>query len=530
MPEGFFGGDSPIGVVCRPVKRASCFRPWAFGSLDGVTNGQWFPARAAHGRCSSDCVNRLAAILRHAGTAFPIFQHRLAAERFSGPIDISDNFGVADLEKDFESVSRRVAPSVVSVCATDSTVDADGALRSDELNGERLGAMLDSVDRTVGTGFVVDSDGYIVTNDHVIAHAEQLWVTMDDRKVYPAIVVASDPRSDIAVLKVPASGLPVAHLGQGEAVRRGQWTIAMGNPYGFASDGQMCASVGIVSAVRRSLPKLSGKEDRLYSNLIQTTAQINPGNSGGPLFNLKGEVIGINTAVILPQKQTSGIGFAMPITPRVLQVIDNLKQGRQVVYGYLGVTVVSPTPRERREAGITEDAGARIDSIEKDSPAAGKLQTGDVVIQFDHENVRDSDHFVRLVGESPVSRSIEAVISRHGKVCSVQLALGRREIPAATVTRDNQRYRWRGLVLGPVPAHWDFGSAERPVTGLMVLGVDSASPFVKQGMRQGAIITAVAGKPVSSTADLQAILNDTAPQKCTPKWIQPKGEMAAAGG
>ncbi len=348
---------------------------------------------------------------------------------------------MAHLEKEFESVSRRVAPAVVAVCATDSTVDADGALRSDELNGERLSAMLDSVDRTVGTGFIVDSDGYIVTNDHVIAHAEQLWVTMDDHKVFPAIVVASDPRSDIAVLKIPASHLPAVHLGQGNAVHRGQWTIAMGNPYGFASDGQMCASVGVVSAVGRSLPKLSNKEDRLYSDLIQTTAQINPGNSGGPLFDIKGDVIGINTAVILPQKQANGIGFAMPITPRVVRVIENLKQGREVVYGYLGVKVVSPTPRERREAGITDDEGARIDGVEKDSPAAGRLEPGDVVVRFNHQSVRDSDHFVRLVGESPADRPIEVLISRRGKVGSIELTPARREVPAATVSRENQRYR-----------------------------------------------------------------------------------------
>ncbi len=447
----------------------------------------------------------------------------------SAGINIDDNFGAVDLEKHFEIVSRKVAPAVVAISATECTVEADGALRSDELNGQRLSAMLDSVDRTVGTGFIVDADGYIVTNDHVIAHAEQLWITTDDRRVFPAIVVASDPRADIAVLKVPASNLPVVRFANSESVHRGQWSIAMGNPFGFSGDGEMCASVGVVSATGRSLPKLSSKEDRLYIDLIQTTAQINPGNSGGPLFNLNGEVIGINTAVILPQKQTNGIGFALPITPRVLRVIDSLKQGREVTYGYLGVKVVSPTPRERREAGISGEGGARIDLIEKDSPSSGELLAGDVVTVFNGQSVRDGDHFVRLVGEASIDSRIPATVLRQGKTRSVGIKLRRRDASNATVTRENQRFRWHGVLLGPIPANWDFGGAPRPPAGLMVLGIDSKSPFLKEGARQGAILTALAGKPVTSVADLQSILNDTAPEACTPKWIQPKTDAVAAG-
>src|SRR5438270_770586 len=129
-------------------------------------------------------------------------------------------------------------------------------------------------------------------------------------------------------------------------VRRGHWTIALGNPYGLSVAGDMCMSVGIVSATGRSLPKLSGKEDRLYSDLIQTTAQINPGNSGGPLFDLRGDVIGINAAVILPQKQTNGIGFAIPTDGRFRDIVQTIKEGREVTYGYLGVRVNTATARE----------------------------------------------------------------------------------------------------------------------------------------------------------------------------------------
>jgi S1-C subfamily serine protease len=202
---------------------------------------------------------------------------------------------MTELEARFADVARRVAPAVVAISGADTPVQGDAPLRSEEINPDKLTDVLDTVDRSVGTGFIVDPDGYIVTNDHVVGKAEQLWVTTDDHKVYPAIVVGSDPRQDIAILKIPATELPTVHLSDGAPVHRGQWTIALGNPYGLAVGGNMSMSVGVISATSRSLPKLSGKEDRLYSDLIQTTAQINPGNSGGPLFDLHGDVIGINT-------------------------------------------------------------------------------------------------------------------------------------------------------------------------------------------------------------------------------------------
>src|SRR5688500_5986337 len=296
----------------------------------------------------------------------------------------SDTLDITGLQEQFEAVARNVSPAVVAISASDSPAGVDEPFDLEAVNPDKLAGRLDAVDRTVGTGFIVDPDGYIVTNDHVVAKAEQLWVTTDDRKVYPAIVVGSDPRADLAVLKIPASHLPVVTWGDGSSVKRGHWTIAIGNPYGLSAEGTMCMSVGVVSAVGRSLPKLSGKEDRLYSDLIQTTAVINPGNSGGPLFNLNGEVIGINTAVILPQKSTNGIGFAIPAGERVDRIIAKLKEGREVVYGYLGVKVSTPTARERRTAGVEGEAGAHVDSVEGDSPAADSgLRRGDVIVSVD---------------------------------------------------------------------------------------------------------------------------------------------------
>src|SRR5688572_20946379 len=287
------------------------------------------------------------------------------------PVQLPDEtLDLAGLQDRFQDVAKRISPSVVAISATDADFNFESAGRADELNPDRLASMLASADRTVGTGFVIDADGYILTNDHVVAHAAQLWVTTDDRKVYPAMVVGSDPRADLAILKVPAKNLPPVRWADPSRLRRGQWSIAIGNPYGLAAEGEMCISVGVVSATGRSLPKLSGKEDRLYSDLIQTTAQINPGNSGGPLFDIHGDVIGINAAVILPQKQTNGIGFAIPANDRVMRIVERLKAGEEVVYGYLGVRASTPTARERRDARIIEEAGAFVEHVEADSPAA----------------------------------------------------------------------------------------------------------------------------------------------------------------
>ena len=444
----------------------------------------------------------------------------------SDRIEVVDNFGAADLERRFEDVARRVSSGVVAISATESAIETDATLRSDDINSDKLAGVLDSVDRTVGTGFFIDPAGYILTNDHVVSRAEQLWVTTDSHKVYPAIIVGSDPRADLAVLKIPAAHMPTVHFTGGPA-RRGQWTIAIGNPYGLAAGGDMSVSVGVVSATNRSLPRLSGKEDRLYCDLIQTTAQINPGNSGGPLFDLNGDVIGINTAVILPQKQTNGIGFAIPADAHVLRVIESLRQGREVVYGYLGVKVTSPTPRERREAGLGDDIGARIESVEPDSPAAAAhLEVGDIVVKLDGELVRDSDDFVRQVGWCSVTEPVKAIVYRHGPR-TLSIRLRPRETPPQTVTRQSQRLRWRGMLLGPLPARWDFG-AQKPSAGVMVIGIDAKSPFTSEGLKAGSVITAIAGKSVHDIAELQRIINDTPDEHCKVESLNPPSAVVAA--
>ncbi len=431
----------------------------------------------------------------------------------------ADTLELAGLQQKFERISRRVAPCVVSISAACSPVDSTESLRTETLNHERLEVILERTTRMVGTGFVIDSDGYILTNEHVVGEAENVWITTDDRKVYPALVIGSDPRSDLAILKIPAKNLPAVRFAAYDSLKRGQWAIALGNPYGLATEGEQCMSVGIVSALDRSLPKLSKKENRLYNNLIQTTAQINPGNSGGPLFDLNGDVIGINTAVILPEKKTNGIGFAMPVTPRLVQAIHDLKEGREIVYGYMGVMVSTATEHDRQVAGVTNAIGVRVDGVEGDSPASDTavIKERDVIVQINGEIVRDSDHFVRVIGAAGVERPAKISLYRDGKMVETELTLRRRQLSTAAVTRESRRFRWQGMLLGPIPANWQppKGSEQnQPTRGLMVIGITDSSPFLKDHIIQGDVITAVGGKTIADVLELQKVLNEVSLANC----------------
>lgn len=435
---------------------------------------------------------------------------RAMAERSpSTYIESADTMELSGLQKRFEAIATRVAPGVVAISAAATRDESEEMSRTDQITGPKLEAALDRTTRTVGTGFVIDPNGYIVTNEHVVGDAEQIWVTTDDKRIYPAMIVGSDPRSDLAVLKIPATHMQAVKFAAPGGISRGQWTITLGNPYGLAASGQLAMSVGVVSALDRSLPKLSTKENRLYNNLIQTTAQINPGNSGGPLFNLDGDVVGINSAVILPQKQTNGIGFAMPVTDAMLQSIGRLKDGQEIIYGYLGVTVVSPTAHERKKSGIDGNCGVRVESIEPQTPASAALQPDDIVLSFAGQEIVGTDQFIGLVGRSPTDVPSKIKLVRAGKTVETTITVGRRPLPSVAINRGNQRLHWRGMLIGPIPAE-----AKRLEAGLLVLKVDKSRPDAK-AVAEGSLLTKVAGKPVRTLIELQQIINDTPAEKCS---------------
>jgi serine protease Do len=449
------------------------------------------------------------------------------ASQVGEPADPADYPQLGGLESRFETLAKTLAPSVVAVSASSQAFDSDDLLRTEELNPEKLDSLLDHTTRMVGTGLVIDRDGYILTNEHVVGESLNVWVTTDDGKVYPALIVGTDPRSDLAVLKIPANNLKPVSFSTSD-LQRGQWAIALGNPYGLATAGGQCISVGVISALDRSLPKLSKKENRLYSGLIQTTTQINPGNSGGPLFDIHGKVIGINTAVILPEKRTNGVGFAIPINPQLLTSVDRLKQGNEVVYGYLGVTVATPTTRERREAGVDAEEGVRVESVDKGSPAFGLIQANDFVVKLNDQMVHESEQFVRMIGTTTIDQPAQFVLYRDGKSMTIAISPSRRQGGVAAVTRESRRIRWEGMLLGPTPQNWapTVKGAETE-HGLVVLAVSEKSRYAKQGVHEGDIITAIAGKALADVIDLQQALNDLPPTQRELKLATRKSAVAS---
>jgi serine protease Do len=500
---GFVGLRADLAPQVRPGPREGC--------RVGVARGPCMPFFRRSNRIMAGALVVVAAALSFR----PIDSARAGNPTADAPADES----LKSLESRFESVTKKAAPAVVAISAALFADDRPDDLRSSQLSPEKLHAFLSKTTRIVGTGCVVDPDGFILTNDHVIDEAGQLWVTTEDRTVYPAFVVGTDPRSDLAVLKIPAHNLTAVKFHTGAEICRGQWSVAVGNPYGLADDGQMCVSVGIVSAVRKSLPVLSDHENRLYFGLIQTTAQINPGNSGGPLFDLDGDMIGINTAVVLPTGGNNGIGYAIPTDARVRRIVAKLKRGDEVVYGYLGVSATTATPAQRKTAGTKSATAVFIDSVESSGPAhdAG-IHPGDVITEIAGNSFDDADGFRFAIGSSPVDRPIDLSVFRNGRAITITVSLTRRATVGSSVTTQTQKVHWAGLTIGH--------SVTDPAGRLIVQSIDPASPFAGTGLRAGDTIDTIAGKPVPSIAAVQEVVNDTPIAQCEIGTGQPT--LAAA--
>jgi Do/DeqQ family serine protease len=267
----------------------------------------------------------------------------------------------------------------------------------------------------MGSGFLFSKDGYVLTNEHVIHGATEVWVTLTGHEErLPAKVVGSDYDLDLAVLKVEApKALPFLKIGDSEKARVGEWVIAIGNPYGL----DHTVTLGVISAKSRPVTI----EDRYYDNLLQTDASINPGNSGGPLLNLKGEVIGINTAV---NAQAQGIGFAIPSTV-VKPVLDELVETGKITHPWLGVRLQMLTPDLASYLGLKQMDGVLIHSVEVNSPAArAGVKPGDVLLQLGDEKTKNSQNVIHVVRQNKVGDELEATLYRNGTTITLKVVLG----------------------------------------------------------------------------------------------------------
>ncbi len=323
---------------------------------------------------------------------------------------------------------------------------------------------------------IIRADGAILTNDHVIDGADPLtssarWPT----RRFTVRAVTSDYRSDLAVLRIDAAGLPEARIGNVAAVRQGHFCMVMGNPFGVAAEGKPAMSFGIISALGRPMSSLlSPLDERYYGNLIETDARINLGNSGGPLLNIRGEVIGITTAVSSRSGGVEGVGYAIPMDERTRSIVAQLLRGEQVEYGYLGVHLEPPTDELREAAGVPARVGAVISEVEPDTPAAqAKLAAGDLVVDFGGTAVNDMDQLIRMVGASRVGVPVEVTFYRDGLRQTVQVTPARRDVVPGV--NYQPPFPWRGMVVADItPDLRDRYSIDENVTGVVITSIDEA--------------------------------------------------------
>ena len=365
---------------------------------------------------------------------------------------------------------------------------------------------------SLGSGFVVDEAGYIATNNHVIQDADEITVIFHDGTRLKAEVVGRDAKTDLAVLKVTPSGkLAPTKFGNSDKSRVGDWVIAIGNPFGLGGT----VTAGIVSARGRDIN--SGP----YDDFIQTDASINRGNSGGPLFNLDGEVVGINTAIFSPTGGSVGIGFAIPAATAE-PVIRQLIKGGQVKRGWLGVHIQGVTDEIAETLGLKQATGALVASVIKGGPAEkAKIQPGDVVLKFDGRDVSEMRRLPRIVADTEVGKKVPVVVWREGKEVRLDATVGQLEEETKVAARagsgkGGEGRSGDGLSLDDVgltvaessPRVRERLKIEKDVKGVIVTGVIDGGPAAEKGIRPGDVIVEVSQQEVSKPADVAAKIQE----------------------
>ncbi len=344
-----------------------------------------------------------------------------------------------------------------------------------------------------GSGFIINQDGLIVTNNHVVEGAKELTVTLSNKQEYPAKVIGRDPKTDIALVKIePKEKLTAVSLGDSDRLRVGDWVVAVGNPFGLSNT----VTAGIVSAKKRVIG--AGP----YDDFIQTDAPINPGNSGGPLFNLKGEVVGINTAII-PNGQ--GIGFAVAVN-LAKNLLPQLQAKGSVTRGYLGVNVQAITPELAKGLNLRDTKGALVAEVMKGGPAeAAGIKPGDVIVSFDGKDVAEVGNLPPLVAATPVDKTVAVKVLRDGSEQSISVQVARMpgERAEAASQAEPAQGKW-GLALRDLDARMAQRVGLAPGEGVLVAGVEPGSAAEKAGVRQGDVILEVNRRKASSVADVQA--------------------------
>jgi len=398
----------------------------------------------------------------------------------------------------FTELAKRVKPSVINIRSTKLVKHPGSGFRSpfgpkspfrdffgDEFFERFFG---DVPQKSLGSGFIIDEQGYILTSNHVIEKAEEIKVILSDEEEFDAKVVGRDPKTDIALIKIETTKpLQPVTMGDSGKLQVGEWVIAIGNPFGL----EHTVTAGIVSAKGRVIG--SGP----YDDFVQTDASINPGNSGGPLINMRGEVVGINTAIIY---KAQGIGFAIPIN-MAKQVLPQLKEKGEVTRGWLGVMIQKVTPELAKQFGLEKPEGALVAKVLEDSPAekAG-IQREDIIIEFDQKKVNKMSELPRIVANTTVGKGVEVKLLRQGKKKIVDVVVGELKEEKVAKAERLSTEKELGLTvqeLTPEIAK-HLGIPER--SGVLVSEVKAGSPAQRAGIRRGDVIKEIDRQPIE---DLQ---------------------------
>ena len=410
----------------------------------------------------------------------------------------------------FADLADRLLPMVVNIATTQTlkplpsqpglpNIAPDSPLADLFKNYLGTGPSLPRHVTSLGSGFIIDPSGYIVTNNHVIEGADQISVTLNDGTTLLAKLIGRDEKTDLALLKVaPRKPLSATHFGDSDSARIGDWVIAIGNPFGLGST----VTAGIVSARNRDI------ESGPYDDFIQTDAPINRGNSGGPLFDMNGNVVGVNSAIYSPSGGSVGIAFSIP-SNLVKEVTDQLRQFGQARRGWIGVRIQQPTEDIAEARGLPGTSGALIADVTANGPAAkGGVQFGDFIVGFDGKPVTDSRSLSRRVADTPIGKTVPVDLYRHGRRMTVRLTVQRlaekgSPPPKAPPGPPPPKVTLLGLSLGVLDgaARGQFHIAG-DVQGVLVTGVAANSPAGDKNIRAGDVIVQVQDVTVRSPDDV----------------------------
>jgi serine protease Do len=419
---------------------------------------------------------------------------------------------------DFSALAERLSPAVVNI-STSSTAPAEGPGqvipgpfgRGPEEFFEPFERFFGQFprrpqrQRSLGSGFIINHEGYILTNNHVVENADQITVRLANEQEYKAKLIGRDAKTDIAVIKIDnVPNLAVVTMGDSDRLKVGEWVMAIGNPFGL----EHTVTAGIVSAKGRYLGQGS------YDQFIQTDAAINPGNSGGPLINLRGEVVGINTAIFSRTGGNIGIGFAIPIN-LAKELLPELEAKGKVTRGWLGVLIQKVTPDIAESLGLAKPEGALVADVMQDSPAAeAGIKVGDIIIEFDGHTIKDSNELPLLVARTPVGKVVKVKLLRNNNPVTVEVKIGELKEEEPTGERGSAAEEELGITVQPLtPDVAESLGLSRDLKGMVVARVEPGSPAEEAGLRRGDVILEVNREPVKDLASYRKALKAAAGKK-----------------